>query len=946
MEKIGQPTGPTSGPTTTFRKPPVRRRWPWILGGTLLLVVALVAVFYFVGRPLIIRIAKGELDRRLAEVSEAIGRKVVVSGLSPTLTEEIVLERLQIPGIGEGPPTLIIPRVRFDFSLWDAILGRRAPNRVVIEGLRLNVTMEGAASADLADLAHGIQRYREQHKSHSGGDGGGSRFPEIEVRNATLLVLQAGVTGAAGTLRELGIAIRRGDGGALEAEFQGVATGLSATAAHVGGIATAARDGSLYVNVDFDQPLELTRLVGTAAPVAVSLTGATLERDVTGGRMAAGVRGVRIADTTPILVREPMSRAASAGGPFTADALKIEVAIGESGGLSSLRAAGLSAVRAVTVRNAATHFTPSRGKWTSVEATGIAADVTRDAATGDLVARGEVSVDLGSGGPSRVRGEVRLSPGNHVKAAEAEVTGPLLVQAISAFHPRLLPWDGARLDAKVSLTGDGKTFQAKGFVEGRGLAYFWTKLCLAPITDVAFQADFTADVNLAKETVHLSVDPIQVKLAHFALDLDLERFTSTPKVKARFQIPRQSCQAVATAVPPIMIPRLEGAVLSGWMGFEIRAAIDLKNVYNATLDIEPDLGDCTAITLGPLVDVDVLAKRFTHRVVEDDLDDPILTGPATSDYVPLDQIPEVVQQAALATEDMAFFKHHGFVRGLIKRAISLNLDKGWYVYGGSSISQQLVKNLFLSREKTLSRKLEEAVIVWQMEDTLEKTRILELYLNIVEFGKHIYGIKAAASAYFNKAPKDLTPLEAAWIMATKPSPRYAHAVYKKRQFNEWWVLRMDGILKRLWSEMNIIDEAAYREAAPYLPTFWYPEDGSYRRPEVSGSFAVPPGMPAELPKEPKVPTPGAENAPAPEAQPAPEAGHAAGHEEKRVEEPERVTDEPPEPPAEPKVEKKPEARPAPGKPEPPDEELAPQAAPVPHAAPAAAPLPPPPPPPT
>ena len=208
MDKIEQPTGPT----TTFRKPRVRRRWPWIVGGVIALLAVLAAVFYFAGRPLIIRIAKGELDRRLAEVSEAIGRKVVVSGLAPTLTEEIVLERVQIPGISEGPPTLIIPRVRFDFSLWDALLGRRAPNRVVIEGLRLNVTMEGAASADLTDLLHGLQRYREHHKSQSGGSGGGGRFPEIEVRNATILVLQAGTTGAAGTLRELNIEIRRGGG--------------------------------------------------------------------------------------------------------------------------------------------------------------------------------------------------------------------------------------------------------------------------------------------------------------------------------------------------------------------------------------------------------------------------------------------------------------------------------------------------------------------------------------------------------------------------------------------------------------------------------------------------------------------------------------------------------------------------------------------------------------
>jgi membrane peptidoglycan carboxypeptidase len=224
-------------------------------------------------------------------------------------------------------------------------------------------------------------------------------------------------------------------------------------------------------------------------------------------------------------------------------------------------------------------------------------------------------------------------------------------------------------------------------------------------------------------------------------------------------------------------------------------------------------------------------------------------GPATPSYVPLERIPEPVWQAALATEDMGFFKHQGFKLGLIKRAIVLNLDKGWYVYGGSTISQQLVKNLFLSREKTLSRKLEEAIIVWQMERRLTKERILELYLNCIEYGKRIYGVQSAAKAYFNKAVEDLTPVEGAFLMATKPAPTYAYGVYEKRQFNRWWAERMKGILVRLWKEMNVLSEKQVAEAAPYLPLFWYPADGVYAYPAVDSSALVPPGMPVELPRE-------------------------------------------------------------------------------------------------
>ena len=96
---------------------------------------------------------------------------------------------------------------------------------------------------------------------------------------------------------------------------------------------------------------------------------------------------------------------------------------------------------------------------------------------------------------------------------------------------------------------------------------------------------------------------------------------------------------------------------------------------------------------------------------------------------------------------------------LIAKALRLDLHKERFVYGGSTITQQLVKNLFLTREKTLSRKLEELIISWQMERHFSKEELLTFYLNVIEYGPDLYGIRRAAAFYFGKAPAHLTPAE-------------------------------------------------------------------------------------------------------------------------------------------------------------------------------------------
>jgi len=138
--------------------------------------------------------------------------------------------------------------------------------------------------------------------------------------------------------------------------------------------------------------------------------------------------------------------------------------------------------------------------------------------------------------------------------------------------------------------------------------------------------------------------------------------------------------------------------------------------------------------------------------------------------ISLNEIPDHVIKATLAIEDQRFFSHNGVDFKSISRAIVTNIKNGRIVEGGSTITQQLVKNLFLSNEKTLERKIKEAILAYQLEQKLSKKKILELYLNTVYYGEGAYGIKAAAELYFGKEPKDLSLSEAALLAGLPKGP--------------------------------------------------------------------------------------------------------------------------------------------------------------------------------
>ncbi len=167
-------------------------------------------------------------------------------------------------------------------------------------------------------------------------------------------------------------------------------------------------------------------------------------------------------------------------------------------------------------------------------------------------------------------------------------------------------------------------------------------------------------------------------------------------------------------------------------------------------------------------------------------------------WVSYGEISDHLKKAVLLGEDAAFFSHSGVDVQQLKEAFKKDWETMSFKRGGSTITMQLAKNLYLNPSKNPLRKLKEIVIAWQLEYALSKRRIFEIYLNIVELGRNVYGVEAAARHYYSKTAATLNPLEAATLAALLPSPRNAG---ERSLFN-----RRNIILARLASVGHISQE--------------------------------------------------------------------------------------------------------------------------------------------
>lgn len=308
-----------------------------------------------------------------------------------------------------------------------------------------------------------------------------------------------------------------------------------------------------------------------------------------------------------------------------------------------------------------------------------------------------------------------------------------------------------------------------------------------------------------------------------------------------------------------------------FLGLVLASAVFLGTGVALLIDIFTNVPDFTVLRKKVSYSIELANKEWSKREA----------GPETKSWVSLKQISNPMIMAVIASEDTSFFSHNGVDFHELREAIKKDWEKKSWARGGSTITQQVVKNVFLSRQKTLWRKLKEFLWAQDMEKVLTKSEILVFYLNMVEWGPNIYGIKEAAQHYFHVPPAMLSAKQAAFLAMLLPSPKKYHAYYTKRALTEWAQKRVEQILT-VMNRMEFIDSETYdaalaeplwgtagvsRKGRPALQDI--PEaDPTTKEEEPFQQPGTPPiGMPAPTPleaEEPEEETKNQEAAPATE----------------------------------------------------------------------------------
>ncbi len=388
-----------------------------------------------------------------------------------------------------------------------------------------------------------------------------------------------------------------------------------------------------------------------------------------------------------------------------------------------------------------------------------------------------------------------------------------------------VPWHGTengRAHARVHVEPGDRTgrLEVSGdvFVEDFGLQH--AGLAREPIDGLSVSLDGRAMLDLAQRRVSTSGLNWQVNGIPFSIVGWAERDRAHTSMDVSLNVPQFACDGGLRSMPAPVTGVVATLGLTGTIGGGAHLALDTRRLSDTSFDYSVHDG-CEVSHAGWGLSVRRFAEPFVQRVQE-----PggrvraFVTGPGAPAWVPIEAIPPTLLGAVISREDGSFYQHRGFSSGEIRGALVRNISERRFAYGASTISMQLVKNVFLAREKTLVRKLQEVVLTWWIEQSLQKSAILELYLNVVEFGPGIYGIGPAARFFVGREPRELTTLQAIYLATLLPAPIPRFAIFQRGSASPETVARLRAIARSMAANRLLAPadaEAAQGEAFAFRP---------------------------------------------------------------------------------------------------------------------------------
>ncbi|HUK65440.1 MAG TPA: transglycosylase domain-containing protein [Anaeromyxobacteraceae bacterium] len=432
----------------------------------------------------------------------------------------------------------------------------------------------------------------------------------------------------------------------------------------------------------------------------------------------------------------------------------------------------------------------------------------------DLVRAGELttvdfSLRLPGGGRGSLRARLapgqraleahlrRLSPGPFLKAARAHL--PIEVERGTLDLTLVVP----RLERFAS----GEAHFTASTV---GLVLSGARLAAEPVGPLALRARGTVRWSLAERSFALEATKLDLGAGLNAEVLLRLEVAAQPEPRLRLELRAEGLdwEEAMSALPPALAPPAEApplrGVLSGWI------AVSGPLRQWERWHLEAGLDPAHLVPAPPRPRTVDLTHAFTFQARQPDgTRQGVLIGPENPSFVPLSAVPPHVVRAVLASEDAGFYGHHGFDFGEMQEALSQATIRG-RLRGASTISQQVAKNLFLSPERTFARKVREGLATIALEVALGKKRMLEVYLNLVEWGPGVYGVGAAAHHWFGKDVRELDPKEAAFLASVIPNPIRFEMYRRRGALTEAWETRVRGLLLKLRAIDAISEEQLHR----------------------------------------------------------------------------------------------------------------------------------------
>lgn len=370
------------------------------------------------------------------------------------------------------------------------------------------------------------------------------------------------------------------------------------------------------------------------------------------------------------------------------------------------------------------------------------------------------SFSINSYGPAKIS----------INPNESGISFKLLKECSKENPPKLVDLECTSIDSNIFLKLDeGEKIEFKTNAEIGPIKINHRVLSKETIDIPKFKIETTGHISLDGTILHTDnmLEFMKIKTPiSFSKDKYLILF--------EIDLPETPCQNLLDSIPDGMNEKIKGIESDGKIKGKIKILYDYKNFGRLSKSdawIQQKI-DCSITKVPEELDTKRFRKTFKHKIYSSDgKPKEVIVGPGTSDWTPISEMSPYVELGVRLFEDPGFRKHGGIIFQALEGSLRDNLVFGKFIRGGSTITMQLAKNLWLNRNKNIARKLQELVLAKWLEQSLSKDQIIETYLNIIEYGPNLYGIGPASYYYFKKEPYQLSLSQSMFLASILPNPK-------------------------------------------------------------------------------------------------------------------------------------------------------------------------------